>query len=398
MPIPTPFHARTSTLCESWEWRNWAGYLAAGLYEPSHEREYYAIRQSAGLIDISPLFKYDLSGPDALRLVNRMVTRDVSQCAVGQVMYTPWCDEAGQVIDDGTVARLAADHFRLTAAEPGLGWFELCSLGFKATIKDVSNQLAALALQGPLSRKILSNVVDGVDLDTLRYFRLAQARFDGRPIIITRTGYTGDLGYELWVAPEHAEPLWDRLMECGHGYGITPAGIIALDIARIEAGLIMLGVDYVSAHTALIEAQKSSPFELGLGWAVSFDKNDFVGKGALLAEQKHGSEWALVGLEVDWPSLEKVYAAVGLTPRLAGRASRLAVPVYNHKGRHIGQITSHTFSPLLKKYIGLGQLESRYARPGTSVLMEVTVEHVRQKVLARVAKLPFFEPARKRAC
>ncbi len=396
MPIPTPFHTRTSALCESWEWRNWAGYLAAGLYEPSHEREYYAIRQSAALIDISPLFKYEISGPEALRLVNRIVTRDVSQCAVGQVMYTPWCDEAGQVIDDGTVARLAADHFRLTAAEPSLGWFEACGWGFKATITDVSDQLAALALQGPLSRKILQQGVSGVDLAQLKYFRLAQGQFEGLPLTLTRTGYTGDLGYELWVAPEHAESLWDRLMERGHGYGLTPAGIIALDIARVEAGLMMLGVDYVSAHMALIESQTSSPYELGLGWAVSFDKGDFVGRRALLAEKKRGSEWAWVGVEVDWPALEKVYATVGLTPRLAGRASRSAVPVYNPNGRHIGQITSHTFSPLLKKYIGLGQLESRYAQAGAAILMEVTVEHVRQKTLARVVKPPFFEPTRKR--
>jgi aminomethyltransferase len=396
MPIPTPFHARTSALCESWEWRNWSGYLAAGLYEPSHEREYYAIRQSAALFDISPLFKYEITGPDAAKLVNRIITRDIDKGAVGQVFYTPWCDDEGKVIDDGTVSRLTDNHFRITTADPNLGWFELCGLGLNATVRDVSTDLAALALQGPGSRKILKDVITGVDLDTLRYFRLAQGKFDGLPIIITRTGYTGDLGYELWVAPRHAERLWDMLMDKGHGFGITPAGIIALDIARIEAGLLLIEVDYISAHKALIEAQKSSPFEIGLGWAVSLDKGDFVGRRALLAEKKGGSKWAFVGLDIDWPALEKLYGMIGLTPRLTGRASRVPVPVYHRSGKQIGQVTSSAFSPILKKYVALATVESQYAAPGTQVNIEVTVEYVRKQAPATVVKMPFLELERKR--
>lgn len=396
MPIPTPFHARTSALCESWEWRNWSGYLAAGLYEISHEREYYAVRQSAALFDVSPLFKYEITGPDAARLVNRLITRDVNKCAVGQVYYTPWCDDDGKVIDDGTVSRLAENHFRITAADPNLAWFELCGLGMNVTISDVSTDLAALALQGPLSRTILKETVSGVDLDNLRYFRLAEGKFDGLPLTITRTGYTGDLGYELWVAPQHAERLWDMLMDKGHGYGITPAGIIALDIVRVEAGLLMIEVDYISSHKALIESQKSSPYELGLGWAVALDKGDFVGRRALLKEKKNGSPWAFVGVDVNWPELEKLYATVNLTPRMAGRASRAAAPLYSKNGKHIGQVTSHTFSPILKKYIGLATIESQYAASGTSVFMEVTVEYVRKQAPATVVKMPFFEPTRKR--
>ncbi|MFN8455312.1 MAG: aminomethyltransferase family protein [Anaerolineae bacterium] len=384
-------------MCESWEWRNWSGYLAAGLYEISHEREYYAVRQSAALFDVSPLFKYEISGPDAARLVNRLITRDVNKCAVGQVYYTPWCDDDGKVIDDGTVSRLDENHFRITAADPNLGWFELCGLGMNVTITDVTTELAALALQGPLSRKILKEVVSGADLDNLKYFRLAEGKFDGLPLTITRTGYTGDLGYELWVAPQHAERLWDMLMDKGHGYGITPAGIIALDIVRVEAGLLMIEVDYISSHKALIESQKSSPYELGLGWAVALDKGDFVGRRALLQEKKNGSPWALVGVDVDWPELEKLYATVNLTPRMAGRASRSAVPLYSKNGQHIGQVTSHTFSPILKKYIGLATVESQYAAPGTPVFMEATVEYVRKQAPAKVVKLPFFEPTRKRA-
>ena len=396
MPIPTPFYTRTSAICESYEWRNWSGYLAAGLYEPSHEREYYAVRNSAALFDVSPLFKYEISGPDALRLVNRMMTRNIAKCAIGQVMYTPWCDEAGKVIDDGTVSRLGDNHFRITSADPSLFWFGDCAYGLNATITDVSTDLAALALQGPNARKILKEFVTGVDLDSLKYFRLAQGKFDGLPLTITRTGYTGDLGYELWVAPLHAERLWDILMDKGHGYGITPAGIIALDIARVEAGLLLIEVDYISAHKAVIEAQKSSPFEIGLGWAVALDKGDFVGRRALLTEKKNGSKWAFVGLDIDWLSLEKLFGMVGLTPRIAARTSRTPVPIYHKSGKQIGQATSSTFSPLLKKYIAIGTVETPYAALGSQVKIEVTVEYSRQQALATIVKTPFFDPDRKR--
>ncbi len=397
MPIPTPFHPRTSVLCESYDWRNWSGYLAAGTYEPTHEREYYAVRNSAALFDISPLFKYELSGPDALRLVNRIVTRDVSKCEVGQVIYSPWCDEDGKVIDDGTVSRLANDRFFITSADPNLRWFQDCGFGLDAEVINVSTDLAALALQGPHARNILKAVTSGVDLDDLKYFHLARAKVGNFPITITRTGYTGDLGYELWVSPRHAGQLWDVLLEKGHGYGITPAGIIALDIVRIEAGLLLIEVDYISAHKALIESQKSSPFELGLGWTVALDKGDFIGRKALLAEKQTGSRWRFVGLDIHWPSLEKLFAAVDLPPLVAGRASRAAVPIYSKRGKQIGQATSQTFSPILKKYIANGTVESRYAVVGSQVEIEVTVEYARQKCAATIVKTPFFDPERKRA-
>ncbi|MFQ5613879.1 MAG: aminomethyltransferase family protein [Anaerolineae bacterium] len=396
MPLPTPFHSRTSPLCESYEWRNWSGYLAAALYEPSHEREYYAIRNSAALIDISPLFKYEISGPDAPRLVDRIMTRDISQCRVGQVMYSPWCDERGQVIDDGTIARLEENRFRITAADPNLRWFQDVGYGLRAQVVNVSQDLAALALQGPKSRAILREVVAGVDVDRLKYFRLAQGTVDGFPVTITRTGYTGDLGYELWTAPERAGRLWDCLFERGRDYGLLPAGLVALDVARIEAGLLLIEVDYISAHKAVIEAQKSSPYKIGLGWTVKLDAGDFVGRRALAAEKERGSEWAFVGLQADWEALERLYAEFDLPPQVAGRASRDAVPVYKYGGQ-IGQATSHTFSPILKQYIGLGTVLSRHARIGEQVEMEVTVEYTRRRVPATVVRTPFFDPERKRA-
>ncbi len=404
MPVPTPFHSRTEPLCESHEWRDWSGYLAAALYEPVHEREYYAIRNAAALIDVSPLYKYEVNGPDAALLLNRIMTRDLSKCAIDQVMYSPWCDDDGKLIDDGTIARLGPDRYRVTAAEPNLAWFLDCSFGLDVIVKDISEDLAALAVQGPNARRILQDVLTvdsdisdlSTNLEQLKYYRLARARTPDFQFEITRTGYTGDLGYELWVSPEHAGLLWDLLMEKGLGYGIAPAGMVALDIARIEAGLPLIGVDYISSRRALIPEQKSSPYELGLGWAVNMSKQNFVGRRALQDELGRDSKWSFVGLEIQWESLEALFDRAGLVPQLAGRASRVAVPVYSG-ARQIGQATSHTFSPLLKKYIALASLERRHARIGGRVQMEVTVEYTRQRADATVVRLPFFDPPRKKA-
>ncbi|RMD48035.1 MAG: aminomethyl transferase family protein [Candidatus Thermofonsia bacterium] len=393
--LPTPFHTRTAAVCESHQWRNWAGYLAAGVYEPTHEREYFAVRNSAALIDVSPLFKYEVSGPDAERLVDRVVTRNVAKCRVGQVFYTPWCDEDGKVIDDGTVQRLDKNLFRVTAADPNLRWFQDVGFGLDAEVRDVSSQLAALALQGPNSRAILKEAVSDIDFDALNYFWLAQGHVDQHPVTVTRTGYTGDLGYELWIAAEHAELLWDRLTAVGWRYGLLPAGILALDVARIEAGLIMIAVDYVSSRHAVIPSQKSSPFEIGLGWAVSLNGADFIGKRVLQLEKQKGSPWAFVGLHLDWVALEQLFGRFDLPPKVAGPASRDARPVYVN-GRHIGQMTSHTFSPILKQYIGIGTVRTPYAAIGTKVEVEVTVEYERHTVPAVVVKTPFYNPAHKR--
>jgi aminomethyltransferase len=399
MPLPTPFHTRTATACESYEWRNWSGYLSAGLYEPTHDREYYAIRNSAGLIDVSPLYKYEVTGPDAARLVDRVITRDVTRQKIGQVYYTPWCDSDGKVIDDGTVSRLDTNHFRITSADPNGRWFQDVGYGLNAKVTNVTDDLAALALQGPRSRSILEEFIQGIDFDQLKYFYLAHGMADGFPITITRTGYTGDLGYELWVRPEHAERLWDCLIDHGSRHGILPAGIIALDIARVEAGLIMIAVDYISSHHAVIESQKSSPYEIGLGWAVRLDKGDFIGRRALIAEKEIGSTWTFVGVQYDWPVLEKLYAEEDLPPGVAGRASRSAVPVYEQAGGtriQIGQITSHTFAPILKQYIGIGTILTPYARMGDQVDVEVTVEYKRKLCPATIVPTPFFDPARKK--
>jgi len=390
----TPFHARTAALSEGQAWRRWAGYVVASAYELSHDREYHAIRSAAALFDVSPLYKYMITGRDAARLLDRVVTRDVGKAKVGQVLYTPWCDAAGKQLDDGTISVLAEHTYRMTSADPNLRWLHRNATGLDVAIDEVSERTAALSLQGPTSRAILQ-VAAQRDLAGLKYFHLTEATIRGIPVTISRTGYTGDLGYEVWVHAAQALPLWDALIETGTPYGLTPAGMLALDVARIEAGLLLIEVDYFSSRHALIEAQKSSPFELGLGWTVALGKESFNGKPALVQEKARAPAWQFTGLAVDWESLERLYADVGLPPRLPTQAWRTSVPVYSG-GRQVGYATSGGWSPLLKQYIALAHLEGTFGTPGSAVEMEITVEHHRRRAAARVTKLPFFNPDRKR--
>jgi len=390
----TPFHTRTAPLVRAQTWRRWAGHQVASAYEPHPDREYAAIRNAAALFDVSPLHKYLISGPAAARLLDRMVTRDVTKCRTGQVLYTPWCDGAGKVIDDGTISRLDESTFRLTSAEPNLRWLAMNAAGLDVAILDVSYRMGALALQGPLSRAILEQV-SPADFSALKYFRLVQTTVRDIPVTISRTGYTGDLGYEIWVDAERAVPLWDALLEAGTPFGITPAGIWALDLARIEAGLVMLDVDYHSSHHAVIEDQKSSPFELNLGWTVSADKGPFNGRRALRAERTRGPAWQFVGIAVDWTSLEKLYAERHLPPHLATIAWRTSTPVYQG-GKQVGYATSGCWSPLLKQSLALAHLHAPHFVASTKVQIEITVEHQRKRADAIVRKLPFFDPERKR--
>ena len=390
----TPFHPRTAALVHGQAWRRWAGFGVASTYELLHDREYAAVRSAAALFDVSPLYKYLIHGPDAGRLLDRMVTRDITKCKVGQVMYTTWCDGHGKVIDDGTVSRLDERVYRLTSAEPSLRWIYLNGFGLSYEIADLSDTVGALALQGPLSREILNCAADR-SIDDLKYFRVGPNQIGGVPVTISRTGYTGDLGYEIWVEAPHGVRLWDALIEAGTPYGITPAGIWALDLARIEAGLVMLDVDYYSAHRAVIEDQKSTPFELSLDWTVSLDKGPFNGRQCLRAEHARGPAWRFVGVEVDWTSLETLYAAKHLPPALPTVAWRTSAPVYRD-GMQIGYASSGCWSPMLKKYLALAHIRAPHFDAGTPVEMEITVEHERKKASARIAKLPFFDPTRKK--
>jgi aminomethyltransferase len=392
----SPFFERTSKLNESQEWRRWSGYLSATNYELNHENEYFAIRTKAALLDITPLYKYIIEGSDSQRFLNKLVTRNINICKVRQVMYTPWCDENGKVIDDGTVQRLSENKFRITSAEPNLGWLEHNSLGMDLTITDDSSTTAALALQGPNSRSIL-NAVASDSLDKLKFFWMMDTNLGDMPVSISRTGYTGDLGYEIWMNPKDALSVWDLLIEKGKSYGITPTGLQALDISRIEAGLILLDVDYISSRHALIESRKSSPFELGLGWSVKMKKDDFIGKRALEKELKDGPEWKFVGIEIQWDELEKHYRQAGLAPGLPSTAWRTSTPLYNGS-EQIGYATSGAWSPILKRYIALAHIKTEYSKEGTMLDFELKIEHFRKLTPAKIVSTPFFNPERKRSC
>ncbi len=391
----TPFHLRTMPLVRAQTWRRWAGYQMASAYDPHPDREYAAIRSSAALLDVSPLHKYMITGRDAVRLLDRMITRDMAKCGLGQVYYTPWCDAAGKVIDDGTVSRLGENTFRLTSADSSLRWLEMNAVGMSVVIEDVSERVGALALQGPLSREILSRL-SPADFTKLKYFRLVETTIRDIPVAVSRTGYTGDLGYEIWVEGERGPALWDALIEGGAPYGITPAGVWALDIARIEAGLIMMDVDYHSSHHALIEDQKSTPYEINLGWAVSASRGRFNGRRALAVERTRGAAWSFVGLEIDWLSFERLFAAHHLPPHVSNVAWRTSVPV-TKSGHRVGYATSGCWSPQLKKPLALAHLMAPHGQAGNVVEVEITVEHQRKRADATVRALPFFDPPRKKA-
>jgi aminomethyltransferase len=393
MPVGTAFHERTMALCESLNYREWSGYYTVGVYEMHHEHEYNAIRNSAALIDISPLFKYRVTGREATKFVNRVISRDINKVGVDQVIYCCWCDPDGKVIDDGTITRLGENDYRWTAADPSLRWFQQNSLGLNVKIEDISEQTAALALQGPTSGKLLHAVADA-NITNLKYFRVTHGKIAGVPVDISRTGYTGDLGFEIWMPWKDAVRVWDKLMNEGEVFDIHPAGMVALDIARIEAGLILIEVDYISSKKALIESQRYSPAEIGLAKLVDLNKEAFVGRDALAAQTKNDPERSLVGLEIDWNEVEALYDKMGMAPQVPSMASRVAVPIYRN-GKHVGKATSTTWSPTLKKMIALGSVERDHSDLGGTLSIEMTVESVRHTASAKIVPLPFFNPPRK---
>jgi aminomethyltransferase len=393
MPVGTAFHDRTFALCESLNYREWAGYYAVSAYEAHHEHEYAAIRNGAALIDVSPLYKYIVSGRDAGRLVDRVITRDATKIAVGQVAYTPWCDERGKVIDDGTVSRLDEHVWRWTAADPSLRWLRQNAAGLDVQVEDVSEQVAALAIQGPTAARLLRAAAEA-DIDSLKYFRVARGRIGDVPVDVSRTGYTGDLGYEIWMPWHRAGEVWDTLVTVGRAHDAKPAGMLALDVARIEAGLLLIDVDFHGARKVSVDLQRYTPDELGLGRLVSTDKAPFIGREAIRAGRARGHARQVVGLEISWADVERHYTRMGLTPQVPIVASRVAVPVYRD-GRQVGKATSTTWSPVLKKLIALATIDRPHFATGTALEIEVTVEAVRHRAQATVVPTPFYNPPQK---
>jgi aminomethyltransferase len=395
--VGTPFHPATAPLNRKQQWREWSGYYASSVYADAHDIEYNAVREAAALIDVSPLYKYRVSGPDAPRLVDRVITRDATKLQVGQVFYTPWCDEHGKVIDDGTVHRLGETEYRWTAADPQYRWLSMNARRLDVHIADESEAVAAVALQGPFSRAVLE-AATGESFADLGYFRRRSATLAGIEVDVSRTGYTGDLGYELWVPAEHAVALWESLATAGRDFGIRPAGMLALDVVRLEAGMILLEVGYTSSRHALNPDQSYSPAEIGHGRLVDLGKADFVGKLALTREAaKGGPARRLVGLTLDWYGIEGLYSAQDLPPSISPSIDRSTVPVFGRSGSQVGKLTSHGWSPILKQAIGLASVPAAYEPAGTKAQVEWTVGGRRGRVDATVVPLPFLDLERRRA-
>ena len=394
--VGTPFHTRAAERNEKLAWEDWSGFHAASVFHDFHDIEYNAVREAVGVIDVSPLYKYLVRGADAMRLVDRIITRDATRQEVDQVFYTPWCDERGKVFDDGTITRLGESTYRWTAAEPQLRWFDLNSVGLDVEIEDVTEEVAALAVQGPRSRALLEDLT-GRDWSDVRYYRRRLTEIRDLEVDVTRTGYTGDLGYELWVRADRAGDLWDALFEAGERHGIRPVGMRALDVLRVEAGLILIDADYIGVRSAWNADQEYSPFELGMDRLVNLKKPHFNGKRALQAEQDAGGpRRRLVGIEYDWAAIERVFERHGLPPVLSPQTSTEQVPVYRGN-RRVGKVTSATWSPILKRLIALASVGKEHAEVGTKLAAEFTIEARHHRVAATVVPLPFLDLPRKRA-
>ena len=397
MSVPTAFFPRQEALNSKLAWGEWSGYLSVPVYADFHDIEYSAIREAAAVIDISPLYKYEVRGPDALRLLDRVMTRDMTKLRVDRVAYSPWCDEEGRVLDDGTIARLDDRTYRITAADACYRWFVLNATGLDVQVDDISDRTAALALQGRLSREVLEGAT-GHDWSDVRYFGRRMTEIAGVAVDVTRTGYTGDRGYELWMPADQALAVWDSIFTTGERFGIYPVGIDAMDVARVEAGLILIEAEYTSARHAMAPEQQYSPYELGFEPLVDLGKAaDFTGRRALRAEHEAGGPARrLVGLELDWSGIEGMYAEHGLAPAISASVQRAPVPVYK-EGRRIGRATSVAWGTTIKKMVGFGSVDRGHAKPGSRLSVEWSVEGERGRVGATVVPLPFLDLDRKRS-
>jgi aminomethyltransferase len=396
----TPFHERTGALNETGLWSHWAGHLAAEKYSLSEKFEYFAVRNAAGIFDTSPLFKYRFAGPGAERFLAGVLARDPRTLAPGQAQYTIWCDDRGFVVEDGVLLRHGRQEFVLTAAEPNLGWFrDLVRRGDDVEIEDVSDAFAVLALQGPRSRRLLAGLEPAVE--QLAYFGVTPGTIAGREVTISRTGYTGDLGYEVWASAADALPVWDAVWEASRGHGVLPFGLQALYMTRIEAGLLLLDVDFSSSRFAWTDADRATPYELGLGWmlrGVGADERVFVGRDAIRRELAEGtSRFRLTGLVVDWQGWDRVHDEAGLIPPKDHTPVQEEMYVYDDDGAQVGYATSFMYSPMLQRHVGLARVPVVSAAPGSKVNIEIPVSHRYVHVAAHTARLPLWNPERKTA-
>ena len=399
MILTSPFHARTSALNETGLWSHWSGHLAADRYQMSDKFEYFAVRNSAGIFDSSPLYKYRIHGPDAERFLAGVLARDIRACPPGHAQYTAWCDDRGFVVEDGVVLRHARDEFLLTAAEPNLAYFADLIGRDDVRIEEVSHDYGVIAVQGPRSRDLLASLVPGVA--TIPYFGLTTGRIAGSAVTVSRTGYSGDLGFEVWVESADALKVWDALWASVAGYGVLPFGLAALYMLRIEAGLLLLDVDFSSSRFAWTDEDRSTPIELGLGWMfrdLATDDRVFIGRRALERELADAtSRWRMTGLVLDWRDYDRIYGAAGLIPPKDHTPVQEELFVYDDTIRQVGYATSFMYSPMLQRHIAMARVRPDLAKPGTSVRLEVDVNHRYEYVKATTGRLPLYNPSRKTA-
>jgi aminomethyltransferase len=388
--LKTPFHNRARALSQLDSFIPWSGYTTVDVFT-NVEQEYFAIRNATTLYDLTPMVKYRIAGSAALPFLNRLVTRDLSRLKIGRVAYCVWCNDAGHLIDDGTVFRLSENEYRLCTAERQLDWLLSSAIGFgganevnRLIIEEVTDQIAALAMQGPTSYAVLA-AAGFAGVERLKPFEIGTFEVDGVAITVSRTGFTGDLGYELWMDPGHAERVWDLLMESGQTRGIRPIGSKALNIARIEAGFLQPNVDFVSsAHTVLIGRDRS-PLELGLEWLVDFAKPYFTGRRALVEEKRLGAARRLVGLDIE-----------------GNKPAQNALLYSDRAGRkEVGSVTSATWSPTCKRNIALAMIDAPHFQVGAKLWADIYLNRElvweRRMARARVVEKPFFAPDRRKA-
>jgi aminomethyltransferase len=400
MILTSPFHERTSALNETGLWSHWSGHLAAQRYQMSDKFEYFAVRNSAGIFDSSPLYKYRIHGRGAEAFLAGVLARDIRTCRPGHAQYTLWLDDQGFVIEDGVILRPGETEFLLTSAEPNLAYFEdLIGPRDQVTIEEMSHDLGTIAIQGPRSRDLVARLVP--DAATIPYFGLAQGEIAGSPVSVSRTGYSGDLGYELWIDSGNALKVWDTLWESVEGYGVLPFGLDALYMLRIEAGLLLLDVDFSSSRFAWTDEDRSTPIELGFGWMfrdLATDDRSFIGRRALERElADKTSRWRLTGLIVDWQDYDRIYTGAGLIPPKDHTPIQEEFFVYDDDIKQVGYATSYMYSPMLQRHIALVRVRPELAAPGTEIRLEVDVNHRYEYVRARTARNPLYLPARKTA-
>ncbi len=401
MPIrTTPFHERTSALNETGLWSHWSGRLAAEKYQLSEKAEYVSLRNAAGLFDVSPLYKYRFAGRGAERFLAGVMARDPRPLRPGDAHYALWCDDRGFLIEDGVLMRHAADEFTLTAAEPNLAYFaDLAGPRDDVRIEDVSDEWAVLAVQGPRSRALLSSLDPAVG--RLAYFGHCPARIGGHDVRVSRTGYTGDLGFEVWCRAGDALGVWDAVWAASRGHGVVPFGLRALSMARIEAGLLLLDVDFANSRFAWTDADRATPLELGLGWAlrdVPATDRAFIGRDALRREMAEGtSRFRTTGIVVDWADWNRHHEEAGLLPVFDHVPVEDEQYLYDEAGRQIGYATSFLYSPVLQRHVGIARVPSALAAPGNRVRLEYPISHRYVHLAASTARLPHYNPQRKTA-